>query len=491
MKLAVIVTVLTIGCAVSLTSANAAVVASNGFTAEADGYSFANYGNDPPVRNLTKTDMVKLFGKGVCVKGSDPCTLIPEAQDWKESLSAEMDGGHCFGLATTSQLFFEGKGKPPTPEPFGSATVPGLKLVGNAALQSHIGYAFALQAIPSVAHTATALSPLGVFRLLRKSLAPGTARYLLTIYDDGGGHAITPTAVETLANGKRRIAVYDNNWPGQTRYVNIDDQTNSWTYDLGPNTEWGGNATDDSLELMDPRPGFGHQPCFLCPAKGKPSTGKTVELRVRPEQRSGRHGAMEVTDRRGNRTGCGPHGCRNEIPGAELRQIASGAPDWKTNSPPVIELPTHRSYRVALGSTSKLGQVHEDLTVTGRGFSVGVSDVAIRKGEQDTIRIRRGLKSVAFDNDARGTESPTVVLTSSNANTGKYFRAELTPAGINPDASLSVGFDPLEGKITIENRGGARIEKATLHVELYTAGGIEEKQAELKLKRGKAKKLTL
>lgn len=474
--------------------ATAAVVADNGFTSAADGYSFGNYTNEDaeggPIADLGPAEMRKLFGKRVCAARAKQtgCVLTPEAETWMEATNASMAGGHCFGLATTAQLWFQGEGKPPTPAPFGAPTVPGLELSGNTPLQRHVAYAWTLQTLPSVGPAKGVRTPTDVIKELRRSLEPGTARYVLTIFDDGGGHAITPIAVENTGDGARRIAVYDNNWPGETRYVEVDARTNTWEYELAPDLTWSGTAKSQSLRLIDPRSGLGKQKCFICPASGKARTpGETVELRVTADPRSGRHGSLMVRDSKGKRSGCGPQGCINKIRGAKLRRVTSGAPAWKTDPPPVLQLPTRKAYEVKLGATAKRGQVAEGVNVIGRGFSVGVSDVKIAKGESDRIRIGRDVSRITYRNDARGTESPTMELTSSN-NSGPETKIEVEPAGINPNALVDVRFDP-RGKLRLTNRKGQRVERVQITYTKYTAKGQRQQSATVKLRRGKGQTL--
>jgi hypothetical protein len=471
--------------------AGAAVLAENGFTSAGNGYSFQNFGpqdaDGGPIADLGPAQMKKLFGSRVCANGGDgACVLTPEAETWMDSTNASMAGGHCFGMATTAQLWFQGQGKPPAPDVFGSPTVPGLGLPGNVPLQRHIAYAWTLQTLPAVAPAEGVRTPNDVVRELRAALEPGVARYVLTIFDDGEGHAITPIAVENTGGGMRRIAVYDNNWPGQTRYVEVDTKADTWSYGLAPNLTWQGTAQTQSLQLVDPRPGLGHQPCFICPASGKARTpGKTVELRVTADPKNGRHGSLTVTDGSGRSSGCGPSGCFNEIRGAELRRIASVAPPWKTAAPPVLTLPTRSAYSVALGATSKEGQVAEGVNVIGRGFSVGASNVQIRKGEQDRIKIRRDVAGVTYKNDARGTEAPTLELTSSN-NSGPSVKIEVEPAGIDPRARVDVRFDP-RGKLRLTNREGERNERVKLTFSEYSAKGQRGTTTTLKLRRGQGR----
>lgn len=44
------------------------------------------------------------------------------------------------------------------------------------------------------------------------------------------GHSILPYAVEEEGDGVYRIHVYDNVYPGQTKYVTVDSNTDTWRY---------------------------------------------------------------------------------------------------------------------------------------------------------------------------------------------------------------------------------------------------------------------
>ena len=140
-----------------------------------------------------------------------------------------------------------------------------------------------------------------------------------------------------------------------------------------------------------------------------------------------------------------------------------------------------------LGSTSKLGQVKEGLSVVGRGFSVGAENITLRKNERDRIKIRRDVRSFAFVNDRRGTESPTLTLTTSNVEGGGDYRIELEPDGVNPSAAISVRFDPREKKLRLVNRGGARVESLDLSIVAYTPKGTVPNSGTVNVRRGTGK----
>jgi hypothetical protein len=129
--------------------------------------------------------------------------------------------------------------------------------------------------------------------------------------------------------------------------------------------------------------------------------------------------------------------------------------------------------------------VAEGVNVIGRGFSVGATDVKIRKGERDRIKIRRDVAGVTYKNDSRGTEAPTLELTSSN-NTGPSVKIEVEPAGVDPKARVDVRFDP-RGKLRLTNRKGERNERVKLTLIEYSAKGPQESSATLKLRRGQGR----
>jgi hypothetical protein len=450
--------------------ADAAVVASNGFTAQANGYSFGNYGDG--FRDLTPVEMVRLFGKRICSNGSARgCELTPEAQAWMEATNSDMSGGHCFGFATTSQLFFEGKGPFPHPAAFGAPTTPGLDIDGNPRLQSWIAYAWSLQTLPAVQQATTHMTPAGVVRELERKLSAGNAKYLLEIFDDGDGHAITPVAVDR-AGSTAQIEVYDNNWPGQTRAVRVNLRKSTWSYKLAGDTTWNGTAKTRTLQLADPSAGLGHQPCFICAPNGRAGgPGKTLQLRLTGDPRSGRHGSMVVTDRRGNRAGFDRHGAFNRIRGVRMFQPTTGPRPWRTQAPPTIELPSRNSYEVELGDTARKGNVREDVRLIGRGFSVGADRIGIRKGERDRLHVARRARRVAFVNDARGVESPVIMLTASNLRGGRDFEIAIKPAGVNRGAAVSARLDRKRRRVVIRNVDGARVERVAVEVTVYTRNG--------------------
>jgi hypothetical protein len=339
--------------------------------------------------------------------------------------------------------------------------------------------------MPAVQQATTHMTPAGIVRELERTLTAGNAKDLLEIFDDGDGHAITPVAVDRTGGSTARIEVYDNNWPGQTRDVRVNLRQNTWSYQLWSGKTWNGTAKTRTLQLADPSAGLGHQPCFICAPDGKAGgPGKTLQLRLTADPRNGRHGSMLVADQRGNRAGFDEHGMFNHIRGVRMFLPTTGPRPWRTQAPPTIELPSRNSYEIELGDTARKGNVREDVRLIGRGFSVGADRIGIRKGEHDSLHVAKRARRVAFVNDARGVESPVIMLTASNLRGGRDFEIAIKPEGVNRNAAVSARLDRKRRRVVIRNVHGARVERVRVRATVYTRNGPGGETHTKRIRRG-------
>jgi hypothetical protein len=220
---------------------------STGFRPEVDGFSFRNYDNTG-VKNLTPSDMKKILGDAACRKGSGGgsaaaaasasadanCTLRPVYGEMMKLLNRTMNGGHCEGLAALSGLIFQGN---KLASDFGAKTTYALKLPGNELLQREVASYYAYQIFDPTREarvSSIALGPAGIVGALEAAFKQGKASemFTLAIYKPGltAGHAITPYAVERFAGGMAKVYVYDNNFPGQERALEVNLTADSWKY---------------------------------------------------------------------------------------------------------------------------------------------------------------------------------------------------------------------------------------------------------------------
>lgn len=208
-----------------------------GFRPEEDGFSFENYGDELGPVDLTAVEMQRLFGNSVCA-GDDECTLIPNARRWMKENNKEMAGGHCEGMAVLSLLFYFGLADP---EKFGGATTHDLKIEGNELLQREIAYWWATQTT-SPAQEDSVDGPNEALKALEKTFQAGedasdTWTVGVSMEDGSGDHAVTPFAVQDRGNGIYEISVYDNNYPDETKVINVDSNDNTFTYETSTNPE--------------------------------------------------------------------------------------------------------------------------------------------------------------------------------------------------------------------------------------------------------------
>jgi hypothetical protein len=459
------------------------ILADSGFRAPANGYSFPNYGNEPGVTDLRPDEMRQIFGEAVCSATADGrCVLSPAAEAWMEHSNAAMADGHCFGFAFTSQRWFEGIGEPPTPEPFGSSIVPGLDIVGNTNLQSHIAEAWSLQQLPEVRRQFKVGPPSAIVDLLAKRLDRGSAPYALLIFDEGG-HAITPVAVSKIGEHRFRILVYDNNHPDETRAVVVDAKRDTWRYVLGEQRSlvWSGDAKTKSLMLVPIRAGLGVQRCRFCgtdPAasaqsrRGIAPPGGRVELRWSADPATGEHGSLFVTDDRGGRAGCGPGGCEDTIRGAELyRPVVGAVQPWTLEPPPIFDLPGGRDYVAKLSGAPLRETAEEGVELIGRGFTAGAQGIELRRGEADRLRFAADGHEVTFVNDRHETETPEVTFGTAAAAADYEF--SIQAQGVRGGASVAFSLDPAGQVLAIdpESRSGAGA--FTLRMTRTTPAGEE------------------
>ncbi|MFZ1756487.1 MAG: hypothetical protein WBO46_27615 [Caldilineaceae bacterium] len=214
------------------------------FDVAVDGFQFENYTNTRPSgRNfgddLKADDMFLLFGKNACQSGNTAatCVLSGPAQKWMEAQIADMNFGHCDGLAATSlRLFnnlpYKGMSSPSTFQA-GATTASDLTFPAPA-IENYIAHYFLTQTLDPAydAHITTA-PVAAVNRLIADFNKATPIAYTVSIFKMPGykeGHSITAYGVETVNANESRILVYDNNFPKQRQYITVDMAANTWRY---------------------------------------------------------------------------------------------------------------------------------------------------------------------------------------------------------------------------------------------------------------------
>ena len=335
-----------------------------GFRPDANGFGFPNYGGQGET-NLTPNDLQRMFGDAVCVSiEGGQCTLTPPGNQWLEQINGAMNGGHCEGMAVLSNLFYTGKLKAAD---FGADTVPALQIAGNEPLQREIAYWWATQSTQPARSGIVAQTPSGVVNTLLTAFAAGregSDQYAVGIYkrDRTGGHAITPYAVEGRGNGVYWIMVYDNNYPGAARAIEVDTTKDTWRYSgstnpAEPADEYEGDADTKTLELAPIAPRLGHQDCPFCDA---PAAAHGGGLLFAPMSQTASTEYNEIwlegdadlliSDTEGHRMGFKGGKFINEIPGAKSNGNKFGVNVWDNDAEPVYYIPTNIDFTISVWS---------------------------------------------------------------------------------------------------------------------------------------------
>ena len=229
-------------------------VIESGMLMQSDSFSFANFGASATDLNFDETDLVAMFGNsdGVCIDGkTDPCVPIAEAAVWARMVNQARQAGHCEGFAVLAASRFE---KKETPEN---------ALLENEGDVTHgLMRAFATQFLPEVQQETVKwqqTAPSELIKQLKDGLASQKVPFSMGLYSDAGGHAVLPYALKYLDGDVVRVMVYDSNWPGADRYVDVNVKAETWEFSYSgkdPVTDtakWSGGLGDIDLTSMDSR----------------------------------------------------------------------------------------------------------------------------------------------------------------------------------------------------------------------------------------------
>ena len=244
---------------------------STGLNVNPNGFSFANFTAASSSEEFEADDLVKMFGlsKDVCVGGTMPCTLVPEAAAFARMVNEARASGHCEGFAVTAQERFIAAAKPST-----------VSLENKGDITHGLMRTFATQFLKEVVSDTEKWAGASLkekVAALEASFAKRELSYTLGVYSSHGGHAILPYALEWVNKDVVNIKIYDSNWPGKDRYVTVDLKADKWTFaysgqDPANDPEaWSGGAADMDMTSISSRTSG---TCPFCASKS--SVDKTI-----------------------------------------------------------------------------------------------------------------------------------------------------------------------------------------------------------------------
>lgn len=488
------------------------ILATINFDPKVDGYAFENYGNKNRnfQQDLTVEDMIQLFGaKTVCKTGDSAqnCVMKAAADEWMKKQLAGMDGGHCEGMAATILRMKFGKpfktrsGNAPSfqttaERPFG------LKL--DESIGNYIAYYFITQTFNEVAAPTTETGkkgPVAVVNMLVDAMKSGNETYTLGFYKydratgkKSDGHAITPTAVEDAGN-TFRIHVYDNNYPGEVRYVVVEKEgKQTWKYVTSTNpsepaAEYAGDIDTKTLELTPTS--SREKTCYEAPFAGEnderqcaSSASATDEVPVETKSSLAigeqaefflnNHGDMLVTTADGKRQGFDPKTNKfyEEIRGATSNLIIGG----RGKDLPNYRIPfnaTGGDYKVTFSGKSLKEESPTDFTYSAPGFTVGFENIELDPNEILTATISPDGEKISFTSSA-DNETPSIYFAfDPEDDSGDSYLVRIGGAQIEAGKTLTVQIDFESHKVNFNDNDG-NSDEYSVEVERIKSDGTRQ-----------------
>jgi len=450
-----------------------------GFRPQANGFSFQNYAGKYPETpgNLTLDDVRKMFGDAsVCAQvQADTCTPVQDAVLWLDQMNKMANGGSCYGFSIVSLLLFKGQEKPAD---YGNGTKAfDLALDGNAKLRRNIAYYMTLQAVQPVAATWQQIikqkTPADILDLLAEQIKSGTDIGALIFFQAGkGGHAVTPYAIEDRGNGIFWIHVYDNNYPGQDKYIEINRTANTWTYALAAlnpaedAAPWGGDATTGSIGLS---PLSAHTASLVCPwcrsatgsgqAPGglapllaapqvlpaswplrKPPTGQVRQVWLNGA------GHLLIKDPAGHEIGFDNGKLVNTMPDANVESVFGSA--LFATQEPAYDLPEGAAYDVLLDGPAS-GSGADGFALFGEGASAEINNVNVDQSTQDHLMLSGDGTKVGFK--ANEEEKPDLKMTVDKA--GHSYAIDVNGLDLSSGDEIDLTADEATGRLDLHDTG--------------------------------------
>jgi hypothetical protein len=483
------------------------IVAEIGFNPKIHGFGFRNFGENPDYEeDLTADDLIRMFGaENVCIEGSTlrDCVLYETAERWAEEAIEKMNGGHCDGFSVASLRVFVGrpfKGRK-KPADFQRGAVNLFDLQKNQTTSNYVSFYQTLTFLRETYEFRAPTfrkKPSEILEMIAAAMEAKKEFYTLEVWmkTDGKytrGHAVVPIAIEDMGADVYRIHVYDNNYPGQTKYVVVNAKTETWRYHTANNPaetarDYVGSAATNTLGLkrLSDRARARYE-CPFCDEdeaeegddeeafydNGLPRSFMMNASYIAKEKREKRRRAQEraqeqeeinvsasgdidilITDGNGKRTGydIAKKNSVNEIPGALVNLIAGNgeednAPEYLLPLNPANKKP----YKITVGGTDS--EETADLQVYGSGFVVGFSDISVDKGESLNMTVSPDGRELSFTASADG-ETPGLYITTDDGADKPSYEFEIGGIALAAGKTVSVRLDPDKGLIYFRDDDG-------------------------------------
>lgn len=433
----------------------------NTFRPKPWGYNFKNWGGTD-YSDSTDFDagtMIRMFGKAVCQAGStaDDCVLTATARAWRDTELDSAKGGHCYGLAVSSQMFYANLDQAAIYQPTAAKTY---DMDAGAKVRAHISEMFVSQGLSLADGTASgwisSKTPNEILDLVRANLrdTPNDP-YVMAIFktDDAGkvtaGHAVTPFAIENRGNNVYWVHIYDNNKPNTDRYIVFDTAANTWLYGFGstnpadPEGAWKGDATTKTVSLrLTSAHKLGGWSCPFCKSQNvAPEVVAATASSVQFTLSGG--GDLLIRDAQNHGVGWdfNAKAYVSEIAGASRIAIVGGAGN-PIDTQITLPAPTPATPLAAWVSGDGLTQTRKiRVAMVGAGFTLSVNDVLLAPAMHLLMTFQPDGRQIVFRADATSAFTPAINLASDTNASGNGYLFDVSGITLGPSKAVTVSLD--------------------------------------------------
>src|SRR5215218_5982067 len=410
-----------------------------------------------------------------------------------------MNNGHCDGFSVSSLRMFVGrpfKGRK-SPADFQPGATKLFDLKKSQLTSNYVSYyqtlTFLKETYEFRAQTFP-LKPSEITALIAAAMESKKEYFTLEVWmkEQGKytrGHSIVPIAVEETGEDLYRIHVYDNNYPGQVKYVVVDAAKETWRYHTANNPaetarDYFGTASTRTLGLK--RLSDRSRRRFECPFCDEDEEQETDDEEAavrlsrgftfleaswapprprREEQESltvslSGEADLLITDPAGRRIGydAAKQVSLNEIPGALENPVLGEVRDeGGEDAEPEYYLPldaaNRKPYSVTVSGKSLDAEETSSLEVVGSGFVVGFDDISVDKGEMLSMTVGQDGHELSFTASAEG-ETPSVYITTDEGADKPSYEFEIGGIALKAGKTVTVRLDPDQGLIYFRDDDG-------------------------------------
>jgi hypothetical protein len=326
------------------------------------------------------------------------------------------------------------------------------------------------------------MKPSQILEMLIESFKEGKEYYTMSIAkringEYKYGHAITPFAVEDMGDGEYRILVYDNNKVGQTRFVEINKNDETWRYHTASNpndaeSDYVGDASTHTLGLK--RMSDRERSVYGCPFceeesgdHASPASAELLTFSLNGE------GNILITDGTGKRLGFDPQKNQvlNEIPGAQALVIDGGL---GLDVPPTYKIPYEKGgkpFTINVSGKSLKSEVDADMEIDGPGYVVGFDNILLDPGENLTMTVSPDGQQLSFTASQDG-QTPDIFITTESGPDKPSYEFKIGGIKLNPGKTVTVTLDLKKEHLYFKDDDTKR-DKYDVRVERTNADGTK------------------